>query len=146
MVLRSFTNNWRTYCPYIDTLKPSSDLCDVCQKNINAITKTQNTNETARTEKLQFAIDHFAQAKKQREFYQEQCARAAAEPRNKLFRVLAFDYAQTVSYPSAAQAVGSIYFKSARKLELFGIFNHNIQQQHTYVIDEAHHAGNQYVG
>lgn len=44
-------------------------------------------------------------------------------------------------YPSAAQAVGSIYFKSARKLQLFGVYNEGSKKQHTYIVDEAHHTG-----
>ena len=55
--------------------------------------------------------------------------------------VLSFDYAQNVHYPSAAQSVGSVYFKSARKLELFGIYNEGTKKQHTYIVDKAHYVG-----
>jgi hypothetical protein len=138
--LKSFLKMWRQLCPYISPMKLATDLCDVCNLNMIAIRKSINSSDAEKKEMLDTAVGHLERAGVQRRFYQSEVERAKKSPKKSLM-VLSFDYAQTVSYPSSPQAVGSIYFKAGRKLELFGIHNEGEGVQHTYIVDEDHHAG-----
>lgn len=48
-----------------------------------------------------------------------------------------FDFAQQALLPHTARQAGSIYFKSPRKVQLFGVCTECIPKQVTYLIDEV---------
>ena len=48
-----------------------------------------------------------------------------------------FDFAQQVTLPSSARQVGPIYFKTPRKVQLFGVCSEGIPKQVNYLLDEA---------
>ena len=48
-----------------------------------------------------------------------------------------FDFAQNVSLPHTARRVGPLYFKTPRKVQLFGICSEAIPKQVNYLLDEA---------
>ena len=132
-----FLRTWKQYCPDIASMKPANDLCNVCQTKMALLRQTVN-DDVEKRHKLQEAMDHLNRAAKQCEFYQRAVERAQ---RDESVMVLSFDYAQTVHYPSSPQSVGKGYFLANRKIELFGIVNEGERVQHTYIIDESHHAG-----
>jgi hypothetical protein len=68
---RSFYELWRDACPYIETMKPLSDLCDMCRENSIHITAAKNADQ--REERLNNALRHLQRAKVQWSFYQEWC-------------------------------------------------------------------------
>jgi len=85
-----------------------------------AIQKAQTNTDGVKGQTLQAAINHLNHAKVQCHFYQAECKQAVTDLS---VMVLAFDYAQNVHYPSSAQPRASGYYKSACKLELFGVHN-----------------------
>lgn len=68
---RSFRDLWRKYVPYITTLKPMSDLCDVCRDNTYAIQKSANKSHEEKEAVLQKAVAHSQDASNQRAHYNE---------------------------------------------------------------------------
>lgn len=52
-----------------------------------------------------------------------------------------FDYCQQVSLPYSSQQRGTFYFKSARKVQIFGVCCEPLCRQVFFLIDEAEHAG-----
>lgn len=57
------------------------------------------------------------------------------------FKVLSFDFAEQVSYPTNARQVGSAYFKTARKCGAFGVHDERTRKQANYLIDESDSIG-----
>ena len=136
---RIFLKTWQKYCPNITSMRPATDLCELCQSNNVLIHRAQNTSDEHKTAALQEAMNHLERAKIQRQHYQQIVQEAKQNPASML--VLAIDFAQNTVYPSSAQTVGAAYFKSARKVSLFGIHNEGTGQQYTFLIDEAHSIG-----
>lgn len=64
---RLFYQLWHDTCPYIETLRPSSDLCDTCRENSIHISSAKNADQ--REERLNNALHHLQRAKGQRTFY-----------------------------------------------------------------------------
>lgn len=136
----TFCKIWRKYCPYIATMKPADDLCDLCRQNGLVISQSANLDDKIKEKNLSDAIRHLNQAKGQREFYN--CWREkskSADPAKLL--VLSFDFAENVAYPRSPQQVSSAYFKTARKCGIFGIQNEATHVQYNYLIDEEDSVG-----
>lgn len=70
---RSFRNLWNTYCPYITTMKPATDLCEQCRENTSILSRAANVDTDEKLEKYQKAMAHLTKAREQREFYQNWC-------------------------------------------------------------------------
>ncbi len=51
--------------------------------------------------------------------------------------MVSFDFAQHISVPFDAEQEGEVYFKTMRKVHVFGITNEGSGEQHTYLVDEA---------
>lgn len=130
---RMFYYLWEETCPFIQTMKPASDLCDTCKENTDKI--SQAKTEAEREEKLNIAITHLTHAKTQHNYYNECCCDLKMTD-NSTVLVISFDFAQNVSYPSGPQCTGQSYFKSARKCNIFGILNEITKIQTNYLIDE----------
>lgn len=134
----SFYDIWQKFCPFITTMKPASDLCDVCQEQSMSFGKTKFSSAEEIEQKLNEFQKHIKYSKMQREYYQDCCKNAATMDST---LVLSFDYAQTVNYPSCPQQRGSSYFKAARKCSIFGIHNEATGVQFNYLIDEEFDVG-----
>ena len=52
-----------------------------------------------------------------------------------------FDFAQMVQLPHMSRQVGPIYFKTPRKVQLFGVCTDGLPRQVNYLIDEAQAIG-----
>ena len=67
-----FYSLWQELCPYISTMKPSSDLCFQCQQNSNMILRSAHMSEEEKSMRLQVAVEHLQLAKTERAFYNQQ--------------------------------------------------------------------------
>ena len=67
--LSAFKLLWQSLCPQVRISKPSSDLCEVCQKNNMAIIRSANLPEAIKADKLKTALQHLDEVKKQRDHY-----------------------------------------------------------------------------
>lgn len=140
---RTFENIWKELCPYIASMKPATDLCHTCQQNANLLMKSANMPEVVKSQRLQDAQKHLDLAKKQRQYYNDQCAIAKDNVTDDKPRVMhySFDYAQQVHYPFNSQQCGPIFFKTARKCGIFGVSCEATSTQVNYLIDEADDVG-----
>lgn len=124
--------------PYITSMKPQYDLCDICRLNVAKIQPEDLTYEMAVTN----AKEHLDRAKKQREYYNSWRSIVKSESEATLLgisgncEVLSFNFAQQVQFPSHPQQVSPTYFKMARKCGIFGVHNERTHVQMNYLIDE----------
>ena len=49
----TFYDLWNRFLPYIGTMKPSSDLCFECQKNVTSIIRSAHLSEDEKSQRLQ---------------------------------------------------------------------------------------------
>lgn len=136
----TFKDIWNQFCPHIMTMKPASDLCDVCRINHLKLSRLANASFDEQQETLKLATEHLNTAKMQRDRYNSWREKAKKE-KDPSLAVLSFDYAQNVSYPSSPQQVGSSYFKANRKCGLFGIHDEATGIQTNITIDEEDSVG-----
>ena len=84
-------------------------------------------------------------AKQERELYNMECMTTTKEHKLSVAaaRVVhcSFDFAQHVYFSSSPQQVGSLYFLTPRKCQLFGVCSEAKGEQVNYLIDE-----NDYIG
>uniref|UniRef100_A0A1X7VKS5 Uncharacterized protein n=1 Tax=Amphimedon queenslandica TaxID=400682 RepID=A0A1X7VKS5_AMPQE len=158
----TFNMLWRRYLPYIEKMKPMSDLCATCKEISGLIIRSANMQSDERiTEAMQKALDHRSLVKKEREYYKDVLKEAqlllkrlytdAANnynpPLTKPLAMLnivahySFDYAQQVHYPSSPLQAGPIYFLTPRKCGIFGVCCEAIPQQVNFLIDESFDTG-----
>ncbi len=142
--LRTFQHLWKIFCPYIVTMKPAYDLCELCHTLSKAAAQTVNVSEEVKKEALRKYTDHLQLASDQRLYYNDY--RTSVQTNLSTYYpgisesehlVISMDFAQNVSFPSGPQQVGTAYFKSARKAAIFGITNERQNIQHTFCIDES---------
>ncbi|XP_071056005.1 uncharacterized protein [Onthophagus taurus] len=133
---RSFRTIWAKYIPYVTTMKPADDLCDICRGNTLSIALTKNIPDIEREQKLNQFLEHLHRARNQRAHYKSWC-----ENTDDTAVVLSFDFAQTVHYPLSPQQPGTAYFKATKKCGVFGITNAKLKIQHMYLIDEKDDVG-----
>ena len=153
---RQFCRLWQNLVPFVTTMKPSSDLCMVCQENISAIMRSSNMPEENKSEKLKAAEEHLQRAKGEREKYNEKknASKQAWKNLPSTYQQLgksrgnvdcsmlySFDHAQLVHIPCNPLQPGPTYFKTARKCEIFGICCEGSRIQTNYLIDEAESIG-----
>uniref|UniRef100_A0A1X7T0K5 DUF7869 domain-containing protein n=1 Tax=Amphimedon queenslandica TaxID=400682 RepID=A0A1X7T0K5_AMPQE len=158
----TFNMLWRRYLPYIEKMKPMSDLCATCKEISGLIIRSANMQSDERiTEAMQKALDHRRLVKKEREYYKDVLKEAqlllkglytdAANNYNPpltrphaMLNIVAhysFDYAQQVHYPSSPLQAGPIYFLTPRKCGIFGVCCEAIPQQVNFSIDESFDTG-----
>ena len=153
---RTFIRCWQETCPYIVFNKPRTDLCMTCEdfkKEINKI--VSDLDEKCDDDKSKIykrALDHLEDAKTERAYYTA-CTQLAEEhylrlglkkmptrsikPNSRnIMQHYSWDFAQQLHYPYENQQVGSIYFKTPRKAQLFGVCCEGIPRQTNYLIDE----------
>jgi hypothetical protein len=110
---RQFRRLWQELVSFVTTMKPSSDLCFVCQENVAAILRSINLDDDEKSEKLKSAEEHLKTAKKEREAYNDKKEISKANwkdlPHNGqsshgklpgVSMLYSFDHAQLVHIPS----------------------------------------------
>ncbi|CAG2242835.1 CHT1 [Mytilus edulis] len=71
--LSEFKKLWLEQCPQIVLMKPATDLCSACQSFTVSLSNTGNMTEEEKTILLQNYGGHVVKAKKQRDYYRDQC-------------------------------------------------------------------------
>ena len=146
----TFLDLWNKQLPYIMVMKPATDLCWVCQQNLTQILRSTNRSEEDKSQCLERAQLHIDLAKKEREHYNSECRMCAEQWKqfqdgsNAVYTGAmhySFDYAQQVHFPSNALQPGPLFFKTARKCQVFGICCEPKNEQVNYLIDEADYVG-----
>ncbi|GBC53895.1 hypothetical protein GLOIN_2v1769618 [Rhizophagus irregularis DAOM 181602=DAOM 197198] len=152
MVKQTFINIWKSLMQSLQFMSPKSDLCENCElmkMDIRYIIQHEKKLES--TENY---LAHLKRAQQERDYYNSNIALAIEDGRNNsnpsgsqiLFKTfegsahIAYDWAQNVQIPHSPQQVGSLFFKSPRKVHLFGVCNtgnYPNTQQINYVIDEG---------
>lgn len=150
----TFINTWKTLIPSLQFMSPKSDLCDTCERmKMNIQFATEQEKKLEVTENY---LDHLNRAKQERDYYNANIKRAVEDgkcnPNNTLdksqilFKTfngsahITYDWAQNVLIPYSPQQIGSLFFKSPRKVHLFGVCNTGNfphTEQTNYVIDEG---------
>lgn len=111
---RKFENLWSELLPHIANMKPATDLCETCQKNIVQIMHSTNLSDVDKYESLKEAELHLTLATKERELYNTECMRAVEEMKVHASSPevvhFSFDFAQQLHFPNSPQQVGPLYF------------------------------------
>ena len=68
---RQLRRLWQELVPFMTTMKPSGDLCFVCQENVTAIMRSTNLPEDEKSENLKSAEEHLIIAKDERRAYND---------------------------------------------------------------------------
>jgi hypothetical protein len=148
----TFNNIWKALIPSLQFMSPKSDLCETCETMKMSIQYT--TQHEKKLEVIENYSAHLNRAQKEREYYNTNIMNAVEDGKRNPNAVesqvsfktfegsahIAYDWAQNVQIPYSPQQIGSLFFKSPRKVHLFGVCNignfpHT--QQVNYVIDEA---------
>ena len=142
---RKFESLWNQLLPHISSMKPATDLCDICQQYITKIIRSANLPESEKSSKLHEAECHLKKAQQERELYNYECTKAKDDldhnPLTPKCIHVSFDYAQQIHFPNSPQQVGPLYFLTPRKCQIFGICNEAKCEQVNYLIDENDVAG-----
>lgn len=140
-----FIDLWLRQLPFI---KPATDLCWDCQQNCSLVMRSINLSEQEKSDRLEQAKHHLKLAAIQRDHYnsnvQKCCEEWDARDETTAYTGpmhISFDYAQQVHYPCNALQPGPLFFKTARKCNLFGVACEPTKTQLNYLIDEAAYIG-----
>ena len=138
--------------PSLQFMSPKSDLCDTCEAmKLEIQYVTEHEKKISVTENY---LTHLSRAKEERNYYNNNIIRAVEDGKrnpNKTKTQISFksfegsahityDWAQNVHVPYSPQQVGTLFFKSPRKVHLFGVCNTGNfphTEQTNYVIDEG---------
>ena len=71
ILYRQLRRLWQELVPFMTTMKPSGDLCFVCQENVTAIMRSTNLPEDEKSENLKSAEEHLIIAKDERRAYND---------------------------------------------------------------------------
>ena len=128
-----------------------TDVYNKCELHQQAVKKS--TNEHDKEESLKHFSEHLQSAKLECKLYHEATGKATKELKTykgRLTRQVAacsqnlrsshytFDFAQNIFIPYHARQPGPTYFKTARKVHLFGVCNEGLPKLVDYLIDESH--------
>ena len=146
----SFRLLWKECLAHLKIMSPRTDVCEKCEflrrGTCDAVTDNEKLASTAA-----FG-DHIHGAQRERKFYRdatllakEELAALANLPQpplpacsQPLRRVhVTFDFAQNVCLPQSSRQEGPLYFKTARKVHIFGVNLEAFPRQINYLIDEA---------
>ncbi|KAJ8320960.1 LOW QUALITY PROTEIN: hypothetical protein KUTeg_002547 [Tegillarca granosa] len=151
--LSEFKKIWLEQCPHIMIMRPTTDLCHKCQSYVTCI---QNSGSLSEEEKCELLNEYSPKCKIQRQEYRTQCneakinfsqlpddkkIRGQAECSNQTRMHYSFDYALQVHYLHYAQQVGSLFFKTPRKCQCFGVCAEGSGSQIFYLVDETEYTG-----
>jgi hypothetical protein len=113
----TFRRLWHETMPNLKFQLPGSDLCEVCEIFKKQIQISKNDNESFEKSKKQYE-EHRVAANLERQHYNDNVKNSKND---NLTMHICYNWAQNVSIPYSPQQIGSIYFKSAYAVHLFGI-------------------------
>lgn len=145
----TFRDSWRLLMPSLQFMSPKSDLCEKCETmKLEIQYITEHEKKILVTEKY---LAHLNRAKYERNYYNNNIISAVEDGKRNPNKTktsfksfegnahIAYDWAQNVHVPYSPQQVGTLFFKSPRKVQLFGVCNTGNfphTEQTNYVIDE----------
>lgn len=147
VAITSFRGIWHQCFPHIKFMTPHTD---VCKDNRQAVMRAVSEQEKeAALAKLK---DHITFSSTGRALYRQSSEQATEDLGAYQFELpppylacsqdlvkthYTFDFDHQVTLPHTAWQVGPIYFKTPRKVQLFGVCSEGIPRQVNYLIDEA---------
>ena len=138
----AFRSVWVRCLPHIKFMTPRTDVCHHCESFRVKVMKAITENDKTTT--MQEFTRHVEMAKLERQYYLD-CIHKAEESIANMsipqYGHYTFDFAQSVHLPYHARQVGPLYFKSALKVQLFGICNDGTKLQTNYTYDESQSIG-----
>ena len=164
----SFIRLWRRYCSNIKIQPARSDLCDKCDQMLVTL-RHSLSDEQRKTINVNYN-QHLIKAKAFRDAYnanieeaEKEWGRKRQKERDQILGHLesralmvpftsqalhldmqmqySFDYCQQVSLPYSSQQRGTFYFRTPRKVQVFGVCCEPLCRQVFFLIDEAEQAG-----
>ena len=164
----SFITLWRRYCSNIKIQPARSDLCDKCDQML--VTLRHSLSDEQRKTINDKYKQHLIKAKAFRDAYNANIEEAEKgwkgkrqKERDQILGHLgsralmapftsqalhldmqmqySFDYCQQVSLPYSSQQRGTFYFRTPRKVQVFGVCCEPLCRQVFFLIDEAEQAG-----
>ncbi|EXX61866.1 hypothetical protein GLOIN_2v1484099 [Rhizophagus irregularis DAOM 181602=DAOM 197198] len=148
----TFHKIWKLLIPSLQFMSPKSDLCEKCETmKLEIQHTTQHEKKLSVTENY---LAHLNRAKEERDYYNANITRAVEDGKCNPNRTesqvffktfegsahITYDWAQNVQVPYFPQQIGSLFFRSPRKVHLFGVCNTGNfphTEQTNYVIDEG---------
>ena len=95
---RKFELPWNELAPHISCMKPTTDLCPVCQENIVKITRSANLTLSEKSDQILETERHLSLAQQERSVYNEECLMSSKELQDNTacpkFTHISFDFAQ----------------------------------------------------
>ncbi|XP_062614900.1 uncharacterized protein LOC134276644, partial [Saccostrea cucullata] len=149
MELTTFKGAWNSCVPYIQFIKPKTDLCKTCHDLREDISGA--FGEEVKLQLTQRLLLHVKEAKRERDFYKLCTENARVElkhfekPHGKFLQPCSmpftnvhytFDFSQYVTVPHSSQQVGALFFLQSRRIQIFGVCDENFPMQTNYLIDE----------
>jgi len=134
-----FYERWKEkFSNYARTWGKRSGCCEFCSIKKQEIRDAKT--DIARVEQLQIELNtHLKLAEDARQTYNEHRIKTAKID-GKV--VLSIDFAENIMVPSLTETPATFYFKTRRKIDVFGICNEEITEngsvQLNYLIDEPH--------
>ncbi|XP_041356505.1 uncharacterized protein LOC121373797 [Gigantopelta aegis] len=140
-------------------MKPMSDLCWTCQKNSNLLIKAANLPLELKTATVKYAEEHLFRATQERSLYTskvksckdvftmegitdlEAPGNVVADCSRTFEAHYSFDFAQQIHYPYNPMQPGPIFFKTPRKIGVFGMMTEGLAKMVLFLLDEASSTG-----
>ena len=163
----SFIRLWRRYCSNIKIQPARSDLCDKCEQML--VTLRHSLSDEQRKTINDSYNQYLIKAKAFRDAYNANIKEAEKEWNGKrqkehdqilghlesralmapftshahldMQMQYSFDYCQQVSLPYSSQQRGTFYFRTPRKVQVFGVCCEPLCRQVFFLIDKAEQAG-----
>ena len=144
LAYKSFVGVWKRCLADIVFMTPRTDVCATCEGF-----RTRLKDATCEEDKVKLTADftsHLEAAQEERDHYLTSMKQAATvleenQGTPPQYAHYTFDFAQCVHIPHHARQVGPLYFKTPRKIQLFGICCDGNKKQHNYLIDEDNSIG-----
>jgi len=130
---KSFQTYYKARFPYLKKLTKRTDFCDLCCR----LKQTLNDKKTLPENKL------IAQNELENHTIEYSEARKAYSDHRKItakengWVVLSLDYAENITLPHLIDQPASFFFKTLKKVDLFGIADENNNSQLNFLIDEG---------
>ena len=131
----TFRRLWREMIPHLKFQQPGSDLCETCEEFKAKLKVVKSDADEYEKVQVQYE-DHQKAAKLERQHYNDNINKSKDDL---TMAHVCYDWAQNVFIPYSPQQVGSIYFKSAFSVHLFGVCKTEGGQNHqlNFVIGEG---------
>ena len=114
-----FWEYWNEQFPYLKKLSKKTDFCDLCC-NLKTVLKDRYIKEEDKIKAQKKLSHHLEEAKAARNCYNEFRENSHQHEERAL---ICFDFAESILLPLLLETPSTFYFKSKRKIDIFGICN-----------------------